>query len=308
MKRVSICIPSYNSEKYISQTIDSILFQNYKNYEIIIVDDNSSDNTRRIISNYAKDHKSIKFFTNDSNLGIVGNFNKCLNLCQGRYIKFLLADDLFLTPDSLERFVDAIESYPNVSIVSSGRRLIDSQSNVIGEAVCYAEGIYSPGIDIIKDCLLYSKNKIGEPTSVLFRRDNLNRGFDDRYRQLLDLEMWFYLLENGDFYYINDTLVGFRIHEEQTTQKNKRGLIHLNDVPILINDYCHKPYIRYGNTIKTLGLIKHGEKVFKLYKTGRINFFDMKSIINQNFSFLKFMILRPFYKFLKNVLRLNFLR
>lgn len=308
MKNVSVCIPSYNSEKYIRQTIDSVLLQNYKNYEIIIVDDNSSDNTRRIISNYAKDHKSIKFHTNDSNLGIVGNFNKCLSLCQGRYVKFLLADDIFLKPESLGRFVDAMDSHPDVSIVSSGRRLIDSQSNMIGEAVCYAEGVYSPGKEIIKDCLLYLKNKIGEPTSVIFRRDTLKRGFNDKYKQLLDLEMWFYLLENGDFYYIEDTLVGFRIHEEQTTQKNKRGLIHLNDIPVLLNNYCQKPYIHYGKLIKIFGLMKYGEKAFKLYKNGRISFYDMKKIINYKFSFLKFIILRPIYKFFKNVLRLNFLR
>ncbi|ABA89830.1 glycosyltransferase [Syntrophotalea carbinolica DSM 2380] len=308
MKNVSICIPSYNSEKYINQTIDSVLCQLYKNYEIIIVDDKSSDNTREIISNYAIENKSIKFYTNDSNLGIVGNFNKCLSLCKGKYIKYLLADDLFLTPDCLGRFVDALESHPNVSLVSSGRQLIDSQSNVIGEAVSYAEGVYSPGKEIIKDCLLYFKNKIGEPTSVIFRRDALKRGFKDNYRQVLDLEMWFHLLENGDLYYIKDKLVGFRIHEEQTTQKNKNGLVYFSDVPLLLNDYCHKPYIRFGRLIKTLILIKFGEKAFKLYKNGRINFYDMKRIINHDFSFFTFIMLRPFYKFVKNILRLKFLR
>lgn len=169
MIKVSVCIPSYNSEKYIKQAIQSVFLQNYKDYEIVIVDDGSCDSTQQIIENYANNDKRITFHKNEVNLGIVGNFNKCLEFCRGEFVKFLLADDVFLSPDCLGRFVDVLESHPDVSLVSSGRKLIDSNSRGIGEAVCYEEGLYSPGSEIIKDCLLYLKNRIGEPTSVLFR-------------------------------------------------------------------------------------------------------------------------------------------
>jgi glycosyltransferase involved in cell wall biosynthesis len=308
MIKVSVCIPSYNSEKYIKQAIQSVFLQNYKDYEIVIVDDGSCDSTQQIIENYANNDKRITFHKNEVNLGIVGNFNKCLEFCRGEFVKFLLADDVFLSPDCLGRFVDLLESHPDVSLVSSGRKLIDSNSRGIGEAVCYEEGLYSPGSEIIKDCLLYLKNRIGEPTSVLFRKELLSRGFDENYEQLLDLEMWFYLLEKGDFFYIKDCLVGFRVHPEQATQKNKQNLTYLNDFCLLLNDYCHKKYIKFSKIKKKIGLLKHFDKIYKLYKNGKLKFHDMKTLIEGYMPFAVFLFLRPFYKISKNIIRIKYLR
>jgi glycosyltransferase involved in cell wall biosynthesis len=84
---VSICIPAYNNGRFIGYTIDSILAQTYKNFELIITDDCSNDDTIAICKEYTDSR--IKVFTNESNLGVFGNWNKVINLSQGKYVKYI---------------------------------------------------------------------------------------------------------------------------------------------------------------------------------------------------------------------------
>jgi len=308
MVKVSVCLPCYNNEKYVAQAIESVIAQNYDSYEFIIVDDNSTDRTVEIVQKYAKTNNKIDFYQNEKNYGIVGNFNRCLSLCRGEFVKFILADDLLINVNSLRRFVDTLESNQNISIVSSSRKFIDSDSKVIGESNSYNDGCYSPGTKIISDCLLYMKNKIGDPSSVIFRRSHLHQNFDKRYKQLLDLDMWFKLLEVGDFYYIEDSLVAFRHHDEQATKRNKDNFDHLDDFSIILKTYSCKNYMKLKTSIKLIGLIRSSDKAFKLYKRGYLDYDRMRNKVQNNLPYWQFLLFRPFYKVLKNVIRLKFLR
>ena len=89
---VSVCIPAYNNAAYIKETIDSILSQTYENLELVICDDNSKDNTAKVIEGI-KDER-IKFYKNEKNLGMSGNWNHCLSKCSGEFIKLICADDM----------------------------------------------------------------------------------------------------------------------------------------------------------------------------------------------------------------------
>ena len=90
---VSVCIPAYNNAEYIKDTIDSILNQTYQNIELVIVDDNSKDNTYELIQEIGDER--IKLYHNDKNLGMSGNWNRCLSLCTGKYAKLVCADDIY---------------------------------------------------------------------------------------------------------------------------------------------------------------------------------------------------------------------
>ena len=91
---VSICIPTYNGEKYLKECLDSCIDQTFKSYEIIICDDCSSDGTIKIIEEYAKIFPQIILFQNDGNLGLVGNWNRCIHHSNGEWIKFVFQDDI----------------------------------------------------------------------------------------------------------------------------------------------------------------------------------------------------------------------
>lgn len=99
---ISVITPAYNSERFIGDTIDSVLQQTYPNWEMIIVDDCSTDNTRKIVEDYQKRDKRIKLFTLEENSGSAVARNKAMELAAGRYIAFLDSDDRWL-PEKLEK-------------------------------------------------------------------------------------------------------------------------------------------------------------------------------------------------------------
>src|SRR6202012_1522948 len=104
---------------------DSAIHQSYGNIEIIIVDDGSTDDTYSIVKDYRAKDSRIKVFRNEKNLGLVGNWNRCMELTTGEWIKFLFQDD-YLAPDCIATMVQAIEA--DDKIVTSTRRLIIEES------------------------------------------------------------------------------------------------------------------------------------------------------------------------------------
>jgi glycosyltransferase involved in cell wall biosynthesis len=112
---VSILMTAYNREKYIAEAIESILASTYSNFELIIVDDSSSDNTVLIAKNYAKKDSRVRVYCNDINLGDYPNRNNAASYAQGKYIKYVDSDDK-LFDFSLQYCVDQMEKYPEASI------------------------------------------------------------------------------------------------------------------------------------------------------------------------------------------------
>ena len=121
---ISICIPTYNGEKYLKECLDTVLSQSYENIEIIIVDDCSIDKTISIVEEYIQKDSRIKLDKNQSNLGLVANWNKCLELANGEWIKFVFQDDL-IEPDCLSLLQDAVAKN---SIVVCDRNFIFDNS------------------------------------------------------------------------------------------------------------------------------------------------------------------------------------
>ncbi len=114
MKKISICIPCYNAEKYIRQTLESVLSQNYPNMEIIVVDNCSTDKTEQIVRGY--EGKGIRFYKNSENIGLNGNHNRCMDLATGDYINLLSADDYYVSEDVISRIADLIDRHTDVGV------------------------------------------------------------------------------------------------------------------------------------------------------------------------------------------------
>lgn len=110
---VSICIPTYNRADMVGMAIDSALAQSYQNIEVLVVDNASQDNIESVVAGY---HDSrLKFYKNSKNLGLFGNFNRCVELSRGEYIHILHSDD-FIDPHFTETCVEFLESHPNVAM------------------------------------------------------------------------------------------------------------------------------------------------------------------------------------------------
>ena len=121
---VSIVIPAYNNENTIIATLESIRNQSYKNIEIIIIDDNSKDKTLQLVTEQQKKDNRIKIYHNSTNLGMIGNWNKCIQMSNGEFVKLVCADDL-LDKNEIEKETGVMILNPSVNLVESDTRLID---------------------------------------------------------------------------------------------------------------------------------------------------------------------------------------
>ncbi len=220
LPKVSVLIPTYNCAAYLNEAIQSVLDQTFHAFELIIVDNHSTDNTTEVVRMYLQDPR-IMYYCNTSNLGLVGNWNKCLDYANGEYIKFLCADDIF-HPRILEKFVSVMEQFPTVSLVCCYRR-------EFGDVVCDRDAPFQylqDGQKIIFETL-NDRNWLGEPTTVMFRRSNLKvGGFKPGYTWIVDWEMWLRQLTVGDCYIIPEYLSLIRRHTSQVTELVFKNYIH----------------------------------------------------------------------------------
>lgn len=236
---VSVCIPTYNHAHFIVDAIDSVLSQTFSDFELLIIDNCSADNTRDIVAAYQD--RRIRYFCNDANVGPRENLNRCLFHASGKYVKILCADDL-LEPESLSMMVALMEVNQEVTLVASGRILVDVGLNFIKNEAYSSRFAVIPGADVITRCLFFG-NYIGEPAAVLFRRDDALRGFNTAYSQLIDLEMWFHLLEKGAFAIIPEGLCKLRQHEAQESKGNRQAFSFLKDEYGIFEEFSKKSYV-----------------------------------------------------------------
>lgn len=236
-QKISILIPSFNYARYLPTALDSILAQTFEDYEVIVSDDASTDNSAEILRRYAACDSRIRIHIQPANLGFVNNWNWCLSQARGEYIKYLFADDCFARPDALARLLSLLEANPRAVLAISARLVIDEDSRPveIWDHLCQTGLI--PGQTVISRCLCADRNFIGEPSAALFRRAAAKRGFDSRLRQLVDLEYWFHLLQAGDLVYEPEPLCTFRVHAQQQTAKNRHAQVGPEESLLILERY-----------------------------------------------------------------------
>src|SRR4051812_12735940 len=209
---VSVCIPSYNGESFIGRTLESVLAQSLPDFELIIVDDASTDATVSIINAFGDPR--IQLYENDKNLGMAGNWDRALSKARGKYVKLLCGDDI-LYPDCLARQAMALEApdHAEVALAVCNRNVINSRNEVVLRRKFPFRAGRISGRTLIRDSVRWGSNLIGEPAVGLFRRELLKGKppFEASNPYLLDLSLWAGLLRQGDAFLDPDYLAGFRI-------------------------------------------------------------------------------------------------
>jgi glycosyltransferase involved in cell wall biosynthesis len=258
--KVSVCIPVRNGGDFLPLAVDSVLQQSFDDYELIIVDNCSTDRTVKWIEERLSAAPRIRFYKNATNIGLVGNFNACLAHAKGEYIKFLCADDLLL-PDGVRRMSEALDADSSVALVTGGRRLINEGALTLSTQRYAAENVRLPGTDVINRCI-FGKNYIGEPSAVMFRRTAAQRGFQESLPHLMDLEMWFHLLEQGSMVNLADEVCAIRQYAGQMSQQNVKTGALIDDNVRLFDAYGNKPYIQNTWTNRTSRQIRIAYRVW----------------------------------------------
>ena len=208
---VSVLLPVYNGEKYLKETIDSVLNQTYFNLEFIIIDDGSVDSTESIISNYTDSR--IRYIKNQHNLKLIATLNKGIELCEGKYIARIDADDL-MHPNRLQKQVHFLETHLDYVLVGSAVRLI--KEGVEEESIRY----YTEHDDIVFSMLFYCP--FIHP-SLLIRKSIINENklyFDSDFIHAEDYELWTRMVSFGKVTNLPEKLTSYRIHQAQISQQH----------------------------------------------------------------------------------------
>lgn len=210
---VSVCIPAYRGGEVLGRTIDSVLGQTLRDFELIIIDDNSPDDTVRVVESF-RDPR-VRLLRNDSNLGPEGNWSRCLTEARGRYFKLLPQDDV-LHPECLAMQVAVLEDDQDeqLALVFCARRVIDANDReVLTRGYPGSRGGRVSGQDVTRQCARSGTNLLGEPGAVLFRLSVARRVglFDASCAYVVDLDYWYRLLQHGDAYYQPERLAAFRV-------------------------------------------------------------------------------------------------
>ncbi len=217
---VSVCIPTYNGGKYLASAMQSVLSQTLNDFELIIVDDCSTDKTELVVRSF--NNASIRYIQNPQRLGLVGNWNRCIELAQGKYVCIFHQDDVML-PDNLKEKIAILEANPNVGMVHSNVQQIGEQDELISEWWYFqpdpCEPIIQTGSDYFKK-LLMGVNIVCCP-SVIARRicyEHLGK-FDTRLPFTADWEMWLRIVAQHDVAYLPEALIKYRRHADNETLK-----------------------------------------------------------------------------------------
>lgn len=236
LPRVSICIPTYNGEEFLAQALESALAQTYPNLEILVSDDNSTDRTLAIAQAF-ESRAAVDFrILSHARLGLVENWNFCIEKASGKYIKFLFQDDT-LAPTCVEEMVTLAEQDAAIGLVFAKRQVLLAASAQDDPHCLFVyhgcQDVHAawtqlipvqPGDALLADPHLLEEpiNKIGEPTAVLIRKAVFTEVglFDPELKHLIDVDMWLRIMSRYHIGFIDRTLATFRLHPNQQTNRN----------------------------------------------------------------------------------------
>ena len=212
---VSIITPSYNTEKYIVKTIQSVLAQTYQYWEMIIVDDCSTDQTEKVIADYLKDSR-IRFLKNESNLGAAMSRNRALREAKGKWIAFLDSDDLWM-PDKLQKQIDFMNAH-DYHFSYTNYLEIDAEGNSRG--ICWTGpkkvGRMRMTMYDYVGCLtvMYDAEKVGLIQIANLKKRN-------------DYAMWMKVVKKCPAYLLDETLSCYRIRFDSILDRKKNPIHRL---------------------------------------------------------------------------------
>lgn len=231
---VSVLTPVYNMEQFLPQCIESVLNQTYKNFEYIIVNNCSNDQSLTVALEYANRDGRIRVHNNDQFVEVIENHNIAFNLISpsARYCKVVSADD-FIFPECITKMVDLAEKYPSTGLVGS-YSLAGKALTCVG--LEYETKVVS-GREMCRSTLLGGPYIFGSPTSLLYRADLVRRtkAFYPTSSPHSDTTACYQSLEHSDFGFVHQVLSYSRIHpDSQTSRSIKFGIINL----AILSDFC----------------------------------------------------------------------
>lgn len=209
--KISIVLPSYNRANYLAQAIESCLAQTYKNFELIIIDDCSSDNSFEVAYGYAARDDRIKAFKNTYNKKLPATLNIGFAEAKGEYLTWISDDNLF-EKTALEKMADILDSRCDIGLVYADYTLID-ENGIVGKRLYQEPPDYLPIRDCVGACFLY-RAEVAEEVG----------GYDEEMFLVEDYDYWLKCGLVTKLFHIEESLYFYRAHKESLTQTRKEDI------------------------------------------------------------------------------------
>lgn len=310
---VSVCIAAYNHEKYILETIQSVINQKYKNLELIIINDGSKDNTDKIIRDYNDIIQSrfVRYeYVNRANKGVSATLNECLNWAEGDFFTGIASDDVML-PERISTLLNVIKKldksyaavFGNAFFIDENSRIISLNDN--GEICRFGEKCYGTFLDFIlkKRDFEYDSDEFGSYRSLLrsnylpsmsclMRTDIIKQvGGWQEDKSIEDWALWLTLSKDYKMICINEPISQYRWHETNTSKVNRKKLI-FDSMKLLKEEmnYAFKSglqYVYYESLIALLyslrgsGYVVLIRELVKNFQDYRFAIFMLKKILKK---------------------------
>lgn len=239
MPKVSIIIPAYNCAPYITDAMKSVLNQTYKDYEIIVVDDGSTDNTREIMEEYIKKYSEKIRYLYQENKGVCAARNKGIKEAEGKYLAFLDQDDIWLR-EFLQKMVEKIEQGFDWVVCDNYKEYIYVDTGHVEKLIEKREmNDKWTSVKLLKEFLV--RDRIGGPSKIMVRKKVLienNIFFDIRLNGLEDWDFYLELLKKEcSLGWVKEPLYVYRIRNDNSNLTRKLGLKYLSLELILLEKH-----------------------------------------------------------------------
>lgn len=222
--KISVVTASYNYQDYIQEAIQSVLNQTYQDWEMIIVDDCSTDNSVDVIKSFKDDR--IKLFVNEKNLGLKETVKRGIEKATGEWIVFLESDDI-LTPDNIEKKVTIAKKHPEVNLIFNDCEFFGDNYTVHNFSIALRKTRILLRKKVYPQNMFYNfylSNKIFTFSAVMARKkDLLKITFNPPIDSLLDWWLWVQMAYLGKFYYISEPLTKWRLHTDSYIYKSNHN-------------------------------------------------------------------------------------
>lgn len=205
-------MPSYNHEKFIFETIESILGQTFQDFELIIIDDKSTDGSRQIIEEFAQKDNRIKRIFHKKNLGIAKTINEGVRNSTGNYVALIASDDVWVS-EKLEKQIKILEGDENL-VVWCNSAIIDSKSNLTGEVSSEKYQNATPHGYVFEEII----NSWISGSGIIMKRENIKDiQYNENLKYLNDTQFYADLAYRYLFYYMKEPLSKYRLHGDNAS-------------------------------------------------------------------------------------------
>jgi glycosyltransferase involved in cell wall biosynthesis len=226
---ISVCVPTYNYGQFLSVCIESVLAQSVSDWELILSDDCSTDDTHEIAQYYGRRDSRIQYFRNAKRLGMNGNIKRAADLGKGQFLKILCSDD-WLAPNCLQVFCSLMAQYQKVALATSAEVL----SNEAGEAL-QVQFLFGEPVSVIPGEKMLDRMARGEGfggNSSFFIRTSFYRdvkGYDHRCHYAADYDLAARLCRKGDYLHVDEPLFYGRVQPNSSSSNDPKKLLDVLD-------------------------------------------------------------------------------